>query len=54
PDVDRFRPYRSVDPDFADLLSQVRSAGVGVHAVATEFDPPHYRLSDESLPIDLS
>ena len=53
PDVERFRPYRSVDPGFADLLSRVRSAGVGVHAVATEFDPPHYWLRDESLPIDL-
>lgn len=54
PDVERFRPYRSVDPDFADLLSSVRSAGVGVHAIATDFDPPHYWLREESVPIEFS
>lgn len=53
PDVDRFRPYRAVDPDFADLLARVRAAGVGVHAVATAFEPPHYRLHDERLPVAL-
>lgn len=53
PDVDRFRPYRSVDPEFADLLARVRSAGVRVHALATAFDPPHYRLHERTLPIDL-
>ena len=44
PDVDRFEPYRDVDPDFAELLARVQSAGVGVHAITTEFHPPHYRL----------
>ncbi|GAB3672724.1 DNA/RNA nuclease SfsA [Halopiger thermotolerans] len=53
PDVDRFRPYRDVDPDFAELLARVRDAGVSVHALATAFDPPHYRLRDAALPIDL-
>jgi sugar fermentation stimulation protein A len=54
PDVDRFRPYREVDPDFADLLARVHETGVGVHAIATEFDPPNYWLRDAAIPIDLS
>jgi len=53
PDVDRFRPFRAVDPEFAALLARVRDAGVGVHAVTTAFDPPHYRLRDDALPVDL-
>jgi sugar fermentation stimulation protein A len=54
PDVQRFQPYRDVDPDFADLLADVQSAGVGVHAITTAFDPPHYWLRDDVLPIRLS
>jgi len=53
PDVASFRPYRSVDPDFADILERVRSAGVGVHAVTTAFEPPDYRLHEADLPVDL-
>lgn len=53
PDVERFRPYRDVDPEFAALLGRVREAGVGVHAIATAFEPPHYRLVDEAIPIEL-
>ncbi|RKD88908.1 DNA/RNA nuclease SfsA [Halopiger aswanensis] len=53
PDVARFRPYREVDPEFAELLAQVRDAGVTVHAIATAFDPPQYRLYERALPIDL-
>lgn len=52
PDVERFRPYRDVDPDFAELLERVQTTGVGVHAIATAFEPPHYRLIDDSLPIE--
>lgn len=54
PDVERLRPYREVDPDFADLLAGGREAGVGVHALATAFDPPAYRLAAPSLPVTLS
>ena len=54
PDVRRFQPYRAVDPDFADLLERVHSAGVGVHAITTAFDPPRYWLRDTALPVDLS
>lgn len=53
PDVDRFRPYRVVDPEFAELLDRVQNAGVGVHAITTSFDPPHYWLHDDALHIDL-
>lgn len=54
PDAERFRPFRSVDPGFAARLADAADAGVGVHAVATAFDPPHYRLHDAALPIDLA
>jgi sugar fermentation stimulation protein A len=53
PDVERFRPYRAVDPDFADLLARVQDAGVGVHTVTTAFEPPHYWLRNDDLPVDL-
>ncbi len=53
PDVDRFRPYREVDPDFADLLARVRDTGVGVHAITTTFKPPHYWLRNDDLPVEL-
>jgi len=54
PDVVALRPYRAVDPEFADLLARVQEAGVGVHAVATEFDPPDYWLRESDLPVALS
>ena len=54
PDVEVLRPYREVDPGFADLLARVREAGVGVHAIATEFDPPDYRLVEPGLPVELA
>ena len=53
PDADRFRPYREVDPGFASRLADAAAAGVGVHAIETAFDPPHYRLEDPALPVDL-
>lgn len=54
PDATRLRPYTSVDPEFADCLERARAAGVGVHAIATAFDPPRYRLTDPALPVDPS
>ena len=54
PDVEALRPYREVDPEFADLLARVREAGVGVHAIATGFDPPDYWLRDPALPVELA
>lgn len=53
PDVERFQPYRDVDPEFADLLTAVREADVGVHAITTACDPPHYWLRNEAVPTDL-
>ncbi len=53
PDVDRFRPYREVDPEFAELLARVRETGVGVHAISTAFEPPHYSLENAGLPVEL-
>lgn len=53
PDVERLRPFRAVDPEFAARLEDAESAGVGVHAMATAFDPPHYRLHDPALAVDL-
>ena len=53
PDVERFRPYRAVDPEFAESLARVQETGVGVHAIATSFDPPHYSLRNDELPVDL-
>ena len=52
PDVEALRPYREVDPEFADLLARVRDAGVGVHAIATAFDPPDYWLVEPELPVE--
>ena len=53
PDVDCFRPYREVDPEFAELLTRVREAGVEVHAIMTGFKPPHYWLRSHELPVEL-
>lgn len=50
PDAGRLRPYRSVDPEFASLLSRVEAAGVS-SAFATAFDPPDYRLVCDDLPV---
>ncbi len=53
PDAETFAPYRDVDPEFADLLRQVRDAGVEVRALATAFDPPQYHLHAPDLPVEL-
>lgn len=52
PDVAVLRPYRTVDPEFAELLARVTAAGVGVHAMAVAFEPPTYRLADPDVPIE--
>lgn len=53
PDVRTVRPYREVDPGFAELLARVRSAGVGVHAISVAFEPPAYRLAAPDLPVEV-
>lgn len=54
PAIEAITPYREIDPEFADLLTQVSSAGVGIHGIGTEFRPPDYRLLNPDLPIRLS
>lgn len=51
-DVTAFRPFREVDPAFADRLADVRDRGVGLRVVATAFDPPHYYLRETDLPVE--
>lgn len=53
PDATRLRPFRAVDPEFADLLESALDAGVRAHAIAIEFDPPHYYLDSTDPPIEL-
>ena len=56
-DAERFRPFDTVDPEFAELLARVHETGVGVQAVTTAFDPtadsPRYALRDPNLPVAL-
>lgn len=52
PEVERFRPFREVDPAFADLLAAVHDEGVGVRALVVAFDPPAYVLRETDLPVE--
>ena len=53
PDAAVLRPFREVDPEFADLLAEVRDAGVGVTAMSVAFEPPAYVLAAANLPVEL-
>lgn len=53
PDIDRIRPFREVDPAFADLLAEVDEAGVSIHGIISEFAPPQYILRSSRVPIVL-
>ena len=53
PDVEVVRPFREIDPDFADALGAAAEAGVGLHALGTRFDPPTWSLVDLELPVEL-
>lgn len=53
PDATVVRPFRAIDPDFADALARADDAGVTVHAVGTAFHPPVWRLAEPSLPVEL-
>lgn len=52
-DAEKFKPFKEVDPKFAELLTKVRKRGVDIHAFSTEFVPPDLYLADEDLPINL-
>lgn len=54
PDTDEVRPYRAIDPDFADALAAAAAAGVGIHAVETAFEPPAWHLGEPSLPVEMA
>ena len=51
PDIDVITPFETVDPEFADRLREAAAAGVGIHAMSVEFDPPTYHLRNPSLPV---
>lgn len=53
PDVDIFKPFREVDPEFAKLLEKANDANVGIHALSIEFNPPGLYLEKESIPVIL-
>ena len=53
PDVERVRPFREVDPAFADRLLAAHEAGVGVWAISTAFRPPAVVLADQEVPVDI-
>lgn len=54
PDASRLRPFREVDPEFADLLARAHEAGVEVSALTTAFDPPSVTLANRDLPVELA
>lgn len=54
PDVESIQPFREVDSEFADLLGEADTAGVGIHALTIEFDPPQYLLNRPAIPVEIS
>ncbi|MFP4530297.1 MAG: DNA/RNA nuclease SfsA [Halodesulfurarchaeum sp.] len=53
PDGDRFTVNRSVDPAFADALEAAREAGVGIHAIQLDIEPPDVFLQTSDVPVEL-
>jgi len=53
PDAEVVRPFREIDPEFADALAAAEAAGVDVRAVGTAFAPPAWSLVADSLPVEL-
>lgn len=52
PDITSVTPFREVDPEFADLLSEIKTTGVHVHAIGTAFEPPTYTLQSPDMPVE--
>jgi len=50
-DVTELRPFREVDPGFADLLAEARDVGVDLHAVRLAFTGSAVRLDAPSIPV---
>jgi sugar fermentation stimulation protein A len=52
PDARLFKPFKEVDPEFAELLKRAIKAGVRVGAITTRFKPPNQMLiANPNLPI---
>ncbi|MBS3815520.1 MAG: DNA/RNA nuclease SfsA [Hadesarchaea archaeon] len=54
PDAEKFKAFREVDPEFANLLREVNEGGVKVKAISTEFVPPKIYLKKKEVPVVLS
>jgi len=55
PDAKVFKPFRDVDPEFADMLMAAAGAGVRIGTIATKFVPPNrIYIVSENLPVDLN
>lgn len=52
-DGTRFEPNATVDPEFASLLIEASTAGVGVHAMQLRIDPNAIYLEHPELPVHL-
>ncbi len=52
PDATVVRPFREIDPAFADALAAATEAGVEAHALSVSVDPPVYRLESPSVPVE--
>ncbi len=53
-DAERLKPFREVDPEFADLLNEANERGVNIRAISTRFEPPDLYLENENLPIEIA
>jgi sugar fermentation stimulation protein A len=55
PDAKMFKPFRDVDPGFADMLEGAAVAGVRIGAIATKFVPPNrIYIVNENLPVEVN
>lgn len=50
-DATDVRPYREVDPAFADLLGEAEAAGVDLHAMRLRFTGEAVHLDDPDIPV---
>lgn len=53
PDAASFTPFRSVDPEFAEILEDASSAGVDVQVMQLKIERPTVSLKASDLPVQL-
>lgn len=53
PDAEVVRPFREIDPDFAEALERGIDARVTAHALSLSVEPPEVRLSEAEIPVEL-